>query len=134
MLVHEVMTRRVISLGLCLGLLALGPASLSACAMMMSLPGECAPPVVPKTCEAMHGEEPVAIAAVEGSCCRLTAPAPDAITVTKDAPLPQLSASPVADLPSAELSQCEAPGSHLTDASAARACSPEQARLCVFLI
>jgi hypothetical protein len=129
------MTRRVISLGLCLGLLALGPAALSVCAMTMSLPAECAQPAAQESCDGMlHAEEPVAVAAGDGSCCRLSGPVPDGVALTKATLLPQLSASPVVAVTVVELSQREAPVSRFADSSASPAGSLEPARLCVFLI
>jgi hypothetical protein len=116
-----------------LGLLALGPAALSACAMLMSLPSECAPPAAQENCEAVqHAEEPIAVSSGgDLACCRLAAPTPDAVTIFKEAPLPQLSlASPVVDLASVERSRIEFSAA----ATPPPACPLEQARLCVFLI
>jgi hypothetical protein len=127
------MIRRVISLGLCLGLLALGSASLSACAMVVSLPGECASPAAQGNCEAMqHAEEPIAISSGgDLACCWLAAPAPDAVTLSKEAPLPHLSVASI-DL---KLASVEGPRIDFFTADLPLA-SPhhQQSRLCVFLI
>jgi hypothetical protein len=126
--------RRAISLSLCLGLLALGPTPLSACAMLMSMPAECAPPEAPAMCEGVqHEAEQTAIAAGDATdCCRLSAPAPEAVPLPKAAALTGLAATSL----DTELSISNLPRAAFSSgADASLACShSEQARLCVFLI
>jgi hypothetical protein len=83
------MKRRVLLSTLCLSLASLAPAPLSACAMMMSLPAECAPAAGVSAPAASHCEQAVSSEATnqdtlqagasELPCCKLTAaPMPDA--------------------------------------------------------
>ena len=128
------MVRRVISLGLCLGLVALGPAPLSACAMLANLPADCGPaPAQSSDCEQMDMHHPAqeVRANLNASCCQITRPAPDAATAAKKTTAPELVTVPI----DAEPVSLEARANPAPAASPQLASPLErQSLFCVFLI
>ena len=137
------MLRRVSIIGLAVGLALLGPAPLSACAIWMQLPGECAPattapvpqPKAASHCEQMAVPQP-------SSHAQLFAPADSSCCIVKNVPLPAAQSKQVAPVVSIDANR--APQTDLAPAPAPRAAeivasyehSPPdlQPLLCVFLI
>jgi hypothetical protein len=74
-----VFVRRVLILGLALGLLGLGPVPLSACSLMSSKLAECASPKTQSMCDQMNMDESGThlAAASNHSCCFVQAPLPE---------------------------------------------------------
>lgn len=75
------MLRRIVAIGLFLGLLALEPGGLSLCALLSAMAGECATPATKTVCNEMSATQPeVRISAeTRAQCCQLSAaPFPEA--------------------------------------------------------
>lgn len=81
--------RRILSVLVALGLAGLGPLPVSACALLYSLPSECATPQTEAQCERMGMTQaekpPVTVSAASKTCCSLSeAPLPEVQTWSGD--------------------------------------------------
>ncbi len=125
--------RRLLILGLALGLVGMGPVPLSACALLTSQMAECKTPDTQPACDKMDmgGNGPQLNAASEASCCFVSkAPVPEAQQKTGDY-------SPAISIASLELSDGDLPSSQRTaPVSIAQDFSPPSfsSLLCTFLI
>jgi hypothetical protein len=137
------MLRRISIFGLAVGLAVLGPAPLSACAIWMQLPGECAPGTsapAPQPKAANHCEEMNVPQA--SSDAQLSAPVDASCCVVKNVPLPasqSKQAAPVVSIDAnrvAQMDMAPVPAPRATQIENNFEHSPPdlQPLLCVFLI